>query len=136
MFPDVEIIDRSLINAWDDKNFLNAVVKTGRKKLLMAGISTDVCLTFPAISAIAEGYDVYGILDASGTWSPLMEQSAMMRMAQAGVKLISWFAVSAELQRDWALPTGASLLQLYSQNFADYSCLIDLHTPSNPSRGQ
>ncbi|UVI33139.1 isochorismatase family protein [Paenibacillus spongiae] len=127
MFPDVQVIDRVLINAWDDENFVNAVKKTGRTTLIMAGISTDVCLTFPAIAATADGYDVYGVLDASGTWNALIEQAAMLRMSQAGVKLTTWVSLSAELQRDWSLPTGQALAQTYAEHFHEYSVLMDLH---------
>jgi nicotinamidase-related amidase len=127
MFPKNEVVDRTLINAWDDPSFVNAVKKTGRKKLLMAGITTDVYLTFPALQAVAEGFDVYAILDASGTWNSLIEQAAMMRMAQAGVKLTTWVAVSAELQRDWATPTGPSLGRLYFDRLAPYSFLLESH---------
>jgi nicotinamidase-related amidase len=93
-----------MINAWYNENFVNAVKKTGRQKLLMAGIVTDVCLAFPAISATAEGYDVYGILDASGTWGQLIEQASIMRMEQAGVKLKTWISIAAELQRQQVKP--------------------------------
>ncbi|UVI33138.1 isochorismatase family protein [Paenibacillus spongiae] len=95
--------------------------------VLMAGISTDVCLTFPAIAATADGYDVYGVLDASGTWNALIEQAAMLRMSQAGVKLTTWVSLSAELQRDWSLPTGQALAQTYAEHFPEYSVLMDLH---------
>lgn len=104
MLPHVQVIDRIEINAWDDKNFVELVEKTDRNKLLMAGIITDVCLAFPALAAVEAGYDVYGILDASGTWNHLIEQAAMMRMAQAGVKLTNWVAIAAELQRNFTLP--------------------------------
>lgn len=88
---------------------MNAVKKTGRQKLLMAGIVTDVRLAFPAISAVKEGDDVYGILDGSGTWSALMERSSMIRMAQAGVRLTTWIALAAELQRGLGSDHGSTI---------------------------
>jgi nicotinamidase-related amidase len=124
-FPNNEIIERTKINAWDDENFVTAVEKTSRKKLIMAGIVTDVCLAFPAIAATRAGYDVYAVVDASGTWSPLIEQAALFRMSQAGVIPTTWVAITAELQGDWALETGQSLGQLYANRLAPYSFLID-----------
>lgn len=125
MFPDVQVIDRTIINAWEDQNFLRKVKATGRSKLIMAGIVTDVCLTLPAISAVRDGYDVYATIDASGTWCPLVEQSAISRLAQAGVKTTNWFAISSELQKDWNLPTGQKLGQLYYNHIAAYEYMVD-----------
>lgn len=89
------------INAFDNPEFAAAVEKTGRKKLLIAGISTDVCLAFAALSAEEKGYDVYAVFDASGTWSKLVEDVTIARLVQAGVKPINWVAVGAELMADW-----------------------------------
>lgn len=86
----------------------------------MAGVSTDVCLAFAAISAVQAGFDVYAVIDASGTWSPLVAQTATMRMIQAGVIPITWVAVSAELQNDWRNPTGGELAELFRQHLPFY----------------
>ena len=126
-YPDVEVINRTLINAWDDEAFVAAVKNTGRTKLIMAGIVTDVCLAFPAIAAVKAGYTVYGVMDASGTWNKLIEEAAMHRMAQAGVVTTNWVAVAAELQRDWALPTGPKLGGVFVNYLAPYRFIIDSH---------
>ena len=97
------------MNAWDNADFKGAIEATGRKKIIMAGIVTDVCLMFPAISAVAEGYDVYAVVDASGTWNDTVRDAAMMRMTQAGVKVTTWAAVLAELMHDWRSEKGLEL---------------------------
>src|SRR3954452_10999967 len=98
ILPQVPIIARpGEINPWDNPQFLEAVKKTGRKQLIMAGVSTDVCLAFPALAAAAEGYEVYAVIDASGTWSKTVQEVAVQRMAQAGIIPMTWVAVGAEL---------------------------------------
>lgn len=97
------------INAWDNAEFKAAIEETGRKKIIMAGIVTDVCLMFPALSAVAEGYDVYAVVDASGTWNSTVQQAAMHRMSQAGIKVTTWASVLAELMHDWRSPKGLEL---------------------------
>ncbi len=83
--PDLEIIDRSTVNAWDEPRVKAAIQATGRKKLIITGISTEVCLAFPAISATAEGYDAYAAIDASGTFSQAKREAGLLRMQQAGI---------------------------------------------------
>lgn len=97
------------INAWKSPEFRKAIEATGRKKIIMAGIVTDVCLMFPAISAVAEGYDVYAVVDASGTWNNLVADAAMHRMTQAGVKVVTWASVLAEVMDDWRSEHGMAL---------------------------
>ncbi|MGR6873784.1 isochorismatase family protein [Pseudomonas sp. HK3] len=105
-----EVIERpGEINAWDNPEFKEAIVSTGRKKIIMAGIVTDVCLMFPAISAVAEGYDVYAVIDASGTWNKGVQEASLHRMTQAGVKVTTWASVLAEIMRDWRSPKGMEL---------------------------
>ncbi|MFC2254838.1 isochorismatase family protein [Labrys portucalensis] len=105
--PDATIVHRpGEINAFDNADFAAAVKKTARKKLLIAGISTEVCLAFASLSAKAEGYDVYAVLDASGTWNKLVEDAAIARMIQAGVVPMTWVGVGAELLHDWRSETG------------------------------
>ena len=96
VFPDKRPIDRTNTNAWSDPNFVSAVEATGRKKLVMAGLWTEVCLAQTALSAIKAGYDVYFVADASGGLSPESHQRACERMTQGGAKPMSWFAVMAE----------------------------------------
>jgi nicotinamidase-related amidase len=94
------------VNAFDNAEFKAAVKALGRKKLLIAGISTEVCVAFCSLSALDDGYDVYPVLDASGTWNKLVEEAAIMRMVQAGATPMTWCGVGAELLRDWRSPTG------------------------------
>ena len=102
MFPDAPFIARpGQINAWDNEEFVQAIKDTGRKQLVIAGIVTDVCVSFPTLSAIAEGYEVFVVADASGTFNQSVRDAALMRMAHAGAIMTSWFAVACELQRDW-----------------------------------
>ena len=118
--PDAEIIDRLIINAWDDPKFKNTVEQTGRKKLIMAGVTADVCLTFPAISAVADGYDVYAVMDASGVLNQQSMFAAMFRMSQAGVKIANTNMVIAELQKDWSLPTAANTGAAYGKHVPNF----------------
>jgi len=97
------------INAWKSPEFKQAIEATGRKKIIMAGIVTDVCLMFPAISAVAEGYDVYAVVDASGTWNKAVADAAIYRMTQAGVKVATWASVLAEVMDDWRSEHGMAL---------------------------
>jgi nicotinamidase-related amidase len=107
LLPDATVIHRpGEVNSWDNKDFVAAVKKLNRKKLLIAGISTEVCLAFAALSAVKDGYDVYAVVDASGTWDERVEQAAIARMVQAGVVPITWCAVGAELMGDWRSPMG------------------------------
>ncbi len=125
LLPEVEIIRRQgEINAWDDPRFKEAVETTGRKKLIIAGISTDVCLLFPVLSAISEGYDVYAVFDSSGTWNDIAQQATMMRLSQAGCKTTNWVSVAAELQKDWRNPTGQGLGELLGEHLTFYGHLI------------
>jgi nicotinamidase-related amidase len=122
--PEAPVIYRpGEINAWDNKDFVAAIKKTERKKLIVAGVSTEVCVAFVALSAIREGYDVYAVIDASGTWNKLVQEVAIARMAQAGVKPITWVAVGAELQADWRKPTGGALGQIMGQHLPFYGNL-------------
>ena len=100
--PGVPVIERLIINSWNDPRFVEAVKKTGRKKLIMAGVSSDVCLTLPAVSAARDGYDVYGVLDASGTFSQHALMASMFRMSQAGVVIANATMLVSELLADWS----------------------------------
>lgn len=101
ILPDVKPIDRTTINSWEDEEFNEAVKSTGRKKLIMTALWTEACLSFPALDAVKEGYDVYAVVDAVGGTSKTAHETALRRMEQAGVKLISWVQLACELQRDW-----------------------------------
>lgn len=122
--PEATIVQRpGEINAWDNKDFVAAVKNTGRKKLIVAGVSTDVCVAFVALSAIKDGYDVYAVIDASGTWNKLVQEVAVARMAQAGVVPITWAAVGAELQGDWRTKTGQELGDIMAEHLPFYGNL-------------
>lgn len=102
MFSDAPYIARpGNINAWDNEDFVNAIKKTGRKQLIIAGVVTEVCVAYPALSAIEAGYDVFVVTDASGTFNEVTRHAAWFRMQAAGVQLTNWFSVASELHRDW-----------------------------------
>jgi nicotinamidase-related amidase len=101
VLPGVEAIDRTSINAWEDESFVHAVRATERKKLLMAALWTEVCLLFPALDALHEGYEVYPVIDAVGGTSKEAHELAVERLIQAGAKPASWVQVICELQRNW-----------------------------------
>jgi nicotinamidase-related amidase len=101
VFPETQEIDRTSINAWEDEDFVAAVKRTGRKKLLIAALWTEACLTFPTLDAIKEGYEVYPIVDAIGGTSVEAHRAALTRVEQAGAVPISWVQLICELQRDW-----------------------------------
>jgi nicotinamidase-related amidase len=101
-FPDAPFIPRpGQINAWDNEDFVAAIEKTGRGQLIMAGVVSDVCVAFPALSALEQGYQVFVVVDASGTFNKSVRDAALMRMSQAGAVMVNWFAVACELARDW-----------------------------------
>lgn len=102
VFPDQEVIDRTLINTWEDPKVVDAVKATGRKQLIIAGLWTEICVAMPAIQAAGEGWDVTVVTDASGAVSVEAHQVAIQRMISAGVNMMTWLAVAAEWQRDWA----------------------------------
>jgi nicotinamidase-related amidase len=102
VFPDQKPINRTFINAWQDKRFAEAVKKTGRKRLVIAALWTEVCLAMPALHAQGEGYDVFAVTDASGGVSVEAHAMGVERMIQAGIKPITWLAILCEWQRDWA----------------------------------
>jgi nicotinamidase-related amidase len=98
---DVEI-DRTQINAWEDVDFRRGVEATGRHKLIMTALWTEVCLAFPSLDALRDGYDVYPVVDAVGGTSPEAHRAGLERIVQAGAQPISWVSLACELQRDWA----------------------------------
>jgi nicotinamidase-related amidase len=102
IFPGQEPIERSSMNSWEDKRFVAMVKATGRKKLVMAALWTEVCLTYPALEAIKAGYDVYAVEDASGGTTVTAHNAAMRRVEQAGAVPMTALQVLLEYQRDWA----------------------------------
>lgn len=110
VFPEQKPIDRTFINTWQDNNVVDMVKKSGRKKLILAGLWTEICLAMPAIQAAGEGWDVFAVTDASGSVSLEAHNMAVHRMIQAGVTPITWLAVASEWQRDWAREASAQAL--------------------------
>ncbi len=102
VFPEHEPVERSSMNSWEDEKFVAAVEATGRKKLVMAALWTEVCLAFPAIQAMEAGYEVYAVEDASGGTSPVAHRAAMDRVVQAGAVPVTALQVLLEFQRDWS----------------------------------
>ncbi len=128
IFPDAPYIARpGNINAWDNEDFVKAVKATGKKQLIIAGVVTEVCVAFPALSALEEGYDVFVITDASGTFNELTRHSAWNRMSAAGAQLMTWFGAACELHRDWRNDI-EGLGALFSKHIPDYRNLITTHT--------
>jgi nicotinamidase-related amidase len=107
VFPDQKPIDRTFINAWEDQRVVEAVKKTGRKKLVIAALWSEMCLAMPGIQAIGEGYDVYVVTDASGGVSAEAHDMAIRRLVAAGAQPITWIGMAGELQRDWARTANA-----------------------------
>ena len=102
VFPDKTPIDRTIINAWEDERVVDAVKASGRKKIVLSGLWTEVCVLLPALSALDQGYEVYVVTDASGGVSDEAHDMAITRMRDAGVVMVTWMQVLLELQRDWA----------------------------------
>ncbi len=101
VLPGQESFDRTTINAWEDEEFLRAVKAMGRRKLVICALWTEACLTFPALDAMREGYEVYPVIDAVGGTSLKAHDAALVRMTQVGARPVSWVQLACELQRDW-----------------------------------
>ena len=124
MFPDAPYIARpGQINAWDNADFVKAVKATGKKQLIIAGVVTEVCVAFPALSAIEEGFEVFVVTDASGTFNALTRDSAWDRMSAAGVQMMTWFGLACELHRDWRNDV-EGLGTLFANHIPDYKNLM------------
>lgn len=123
-FPDAPYIARpGQINAWDNPDFVAAIKATGRKQIILAGVVTEVCVAFVALSAIADGYEVFAVTDASGTFNEGVRDAAWIRMSSAGVQLINWFGVACELHRDWRRDV-EGLATLLANHIPDYRNLM------------
>ncbi len=124
LFPDAPYIARpGQINAWDNEDFVKAIKATGKKQLIIAGVVTEVCVAFPALAAIEEGFDVFVVTDASGTFNQISRDSAWQRMTAAGAQLMNWFAVACELHRDWRNDV-EGLAKICSDHIPDYRNLM------------
>jgi nicotinamidase-related amidase len=133
-FPQAPYIARpGQINAWDNEDFVAAIKATGKKQLLIAGVVTEVCVAFPALSAIAEGFEVFVVTDASGTFNELTRQAAWDRMSAAGAQLMTWFGVACELHRDWRNDV-EGLGTLFSNHIPDYRNLMTSYAQLTQAR--
>ena len=113
------------INAWHNEDFVKAVKATGRKTLIIAGTITSVCMAFPSISAVAEGYKVFAVIDASGTYSKMAQEITLARMVQAGVVPMDTAAVASEIQGTWNREDAYEWAQTYTQIFPAYQLLME-----------
>ncbi|WP_417662753.1 hydrolase [Pseudomonas sp.] len=113
------------INAWDSPDFVAAVERTGKKTLIIAGTITSVCMAFPSISAVAAGYRVFAVIDASGTYSKMAQEITMARVVQAGVVPMDTASVCSEIQQSWNRPDAAQWAEAYSHIFPHYQLLIE-----------
>lgn len=121
----VHVPRRGEVNAWDNDLFVKAVRETGRKTLIMAGVWTSVCVMFPALDAVAAGYKVYAVIDASGDPSEMASRTSLARFAQAGVVPTSANAVLCELQRTWNRPDAAEVAQFYTMVAPNYAAVME-----------
>jgi nicotinamidase-related amidase len=106
-------LDRTTMNSWEDVEFVDAVRATGRRKLILCALWTEICMAFVALDALREGYEVYPVVDAIGGTSPEAHRAGMDRTVQAGARPISWVSLAGELQRDWGrLETAPALVEI------------------------
>lgn len=126
MFPQAPYIARpGNINAWDNEDFVKAVKATGKKQLIIAGTITSVCMAFPSIAAVHDGYQVFAVIDASGTYSKMAQEITLARVVQAGVVPMDTAAVCSEIQRTWNRDDAVQFAEAYSAVFPHYQLLIE-----------
>jgi nicotinamidase-related amidase len=126
IFPHHDIIERSSMNAWDDRNFVAAIEKTGKKKIVLCGLWTETCVALPTIQAIHDGYEIYVAEDCCGDVSQFAHDNAMRRVVQAGAKPVMALSVLLELQRDWALKeTYDAVMDVVKHHFGAYGVGVE-----------
>ena len=126
VFPGQEPIERSSMNSWDDPKFVNAIAKTGKKKIILAGLWTETCIALPTIQAIHDGYEIYVAEDCCGDVSQLNHDNAMRRMIQAGAKPVTALSTLLEWQRDWAQrDTYDAVMDLVKNHFGAYGAGVE-----------
>jgi len=126
VFPGQEPIERSSMNSWDDPKFVNAIAKTGKKKIILAGLWTETCIALPTIQAIHDGYEIYVAEDCCGDVSQLNHDNAMRRMIQAGAKPVTALSTLLEWQRDWAQrDTYDAVMDLVKNHFGAYGIGVE-----------
>lgn len=136
IFPEATIIDRPFVNFWNDEASRKAVEATGRKKLVISGLATEVCAAFPALSALRDGYEVYVVMDASADFNPFIQTVTMTRLAAAGAIVTTWVAVLAELAAN-THANGRHIGSLLSQHMGQYQAAMNnyLGVAGNAERG-
>jgi len=126
VFPDQEPIERSSMNSWDDPKFVNAIAKTGKKKIILAGLWTETCIALPTIQAIHDGYEIYVAEDCCGDVSQLNHDNAMRRVIQAGAKPVTALSTMLEWQRDWAQrDTYDAVMDVVKNHFGAYGIGVE-----------
>ena len=126
VFPGQEPIERSSMNSWDDPKFVNAIAKTGKKKIILAGLWTETCIALPTIQAIHDGYEIYVAEDCCGDVSQLNHDNAMRRVIQAGAKPVTALSTMLEWQRDWAhRDTYDAVMDVVKNHFGAYGIGVE-----------
>jgi nicotinamidase-related amidase len=126
VFPEQVSIERTSMNAWDDKNFVAAIQKSGRKKIVLAGLWTETCVTLPTVQAIHDGFEIFVVEDCCGDVSQLAHDNAMKRVIQAGAKPVTSLSVMLELQRDWAqLDTYDAVMDIVKTHYGAYGVGVE-----------
>ena len=126
VFPDQELVERTSMNSWDDKNFVAAIEKTGRKKIVLAGLWTETCVALPTVQAIHDGYEIYVVEDCCGDVSQLSHDNAMKRVIQAGAKPVTVLSTMLEWQRDWAhRDTYDAVMDIVRTHFGAYGIGVE-----------
>jgi nicotinamidase-related amidase len=126
VFPHQMPIERSSMNSWDDKNFVAAIEKTGKKKIVLSGLWTETCVALPTVQAIHDGYEIYVVEDCCGDVSQLSHDNAMKRVIQAGAKPVTALSVMLEWQRDWALKdTYDAIMDIVKTHFGAYGVGVE-----------
>lgn len=126
IFPDQQPVERSSMNAWDDRNFVAAIERTGKKKIVLAGLWTETCIALPTIQALYDGYDIYVAEDCCGDVSQLAHDNAMRRVVQAGAKPVTSLSTLLEWQRDWAQKdTYDAVMDLVKNHYGAYGIGVE-----------
>ena len=126
IFPHQTPIERSSMNSWDDKNFVGAIEKSGKKKIVLSGLWTETCVALPTIQAIHDGYEIYVVEDCCGDVSQLSHDNAMKRVIQAGAKPVTALSVLLEWQRDWAeRDSYDAIMEIVKNHFGAYGVGVE-----------
>lgn len=126
VFPNQTPIERTSMNSWDDKNFVAAIEKSGKKKIVLSGLWTETCVALPTVQAIQDGYEIYVVEDCCGDVSQLSHDNAMKRVIQAGAKPVTALSVMLEWQRDWAeRDTYDAIMDIVKTHFGAYGVGVE-----------